>query len=463
MNNILILIITSAILLIVVIVIIRLLYAQKTNFIKAQLLQSQQQLEQLNKAHQQLQNSEAALQISKANSEAQVQFLQDEVHQLKIIATQYQQLLQKNAITETQLQQTAQQLATQQQEVQQLNNTLQLQFKHVAQAILDEKTNQFTAVNEQKMTAILAPLKQQLQEFKQKVEETYDKESKERFSLHKEVGRLIDMTQQVSQDANNLTNALKGNNKIQGNWGELILESILEASGLLKGTQYFLQQFIKDNAGNIIKDEDGKGLQPDVMIVYPDERKIIIDAKVSLQAWDILVAATDITEQHTYLAQHLKSIKNHIDGLSKKNYPKYASALEYVLLFIPIEPAFLEALKQDATLWKYAYDRNIILVSPTNLLAVLKIIVALWKVSSQSKNAIEIAEKAGSLYDKFVGFYESFDAVGKKIREAHQSFEQAQKQLITGRGNFTQKVEELKKMGANAQKQLPDAALNNDQ
>ncbi|MDE3185167.1 MAG: DNA recombination protein RmuC [Bacteroidota bacterium] len=347
-------------------------------------------------------------------------------------------------------------LLQQKEDLNQIGESFKFEFKNLAQNILEEKTQKFTEVNEQKMKAILDPLKNDLGIFKKKVEETYDKESKERFSLGKEIERLVVMTQQVSTDANNLTTALKGNNKMQGNWGEMILESLLENSGLTKGREYFLQEFIRDNAGNIIKDENGSGLQPDVTICYPDKRKIIVDSKVSLIAWDECIAQQDKEDQQRFLQQHIKSIRLHIDGLSKKNYPKYALALDYVLLFIPIEPAFLEAVKTDILLWKYAYDKKILLVSPTNLFAVLKIIADLWKVEQQNKHAIEIADKAGLLYDKFVLFYENFETVGKKIAEAGNTYETALKQLSTGRGNVIGKIEELKKMGANASKQLPE-------
>ena len=347
-------------------------------------------------------------------------------------------------------------LATQRQEFDEIGEKFKFEFRNLAQSILEEKTEKFTQVNEEKMKAILDPLKSEIGQFKLKVEETYDKESKERFSLGKEVERLILMTNQVSQEANNLTTALKGNNKIQGNWGEMILESLLENSGLTKGREYFLQEFIRDNEGTIIKDEFGKGLQPDVTICYPDQRKVIIDSKVSLLAWDECMMNENKEEQIRCLQEHIKSIRQHIDGLSKKNYPRYALALDYVLLFIPIEPAFLEAVKADTLLWKYAYDRKILLVSPTNLFAVLKIIADLWKVEQQNRNALEIAEKAGSLYDKFTLFIENLELVGKKITEAGNSYDAAFKQLSTGRGNLINKVEELKKMGANASKQLPE-------
>ena len=267
------------------------------------------------------------------------------------------------------------------------------------------------------------------------------------------------MSEQVSQEANNLSTALKGNSKMQGNWGEMILESILEHSGLTKGREYVTQEFIRDQAGNIIKDDLGHGLQPDVIISYPDQRKVIIDSKVSLVAWEQYVSEPDIMKQELVMKSHIASLRNHIDGLSRKNYPKYAAALDYVLLFVPIEPAFLEAVKKDSLLWKYAYDKKIMLVSPTNLLAVLKIIADLWKVEQQNRNAIEIAEKAGALYDKFHGFLANLELVGKKIGDAQSSYDDAFKQLSTGKGNIIGKIEELKKMGADASKQLPERVL----
>ncbi len=350
-------------------------------------------------------------------------------------------------------------LNTQKTELEEIGNKFRFEFRNLAQSIMEEKSQKFSQLNEEKMKAIVDPLKTEIGLFKQKVEETYDKESKERFSLAREVENLVKMSQAVSQEANNLTTALKGNSKFQGDWGELILESLLEHSGLSKGREYFTQEFIRDNAGNVVRDENGKALQPDVTICYPDMRKVIIDSKVSLIAWDAFVSEADLEKQKAYLQEHIKSIRQHIDGLCKKNYPKYALALDYVLLFIPIEPAFLEAVKTDANLWKYAYDKKILLVSPTNLFAVLKIIADLWKVERQNRNAIEIAEKAGLLYDKFVGFIGNMEDVGKKISDASDCYDTAFKQLSTGRGNIVSKIEELKKMGANASKQLPEKLL----
>lgn len=359
-----------------------------------------------------------------------------------------------------QLKYTREKLDNQQNDILRLREQFRLEFTEIAHKILDDNSKKFTESNEQKIKQILEPLKLNIHEFKQKVEDTYDKESKERFSLGKEVQRLIEMSHQVSQEANNLTTALKGNNKMQGNWGEMILENLLEGSGLAKGREYQLQEFIRDNAGNIIKDEFGKGLQPDVTIYYPDNRKIIIDSKVSLVAWERCIGCDDKETQTQFLLDHIRSLKQHIDGLTRKNYPRYAGALDYVLLFIPIEPAFLEAVKSDMQLWKYAYEKRILLVSPTNLFAVLKIVADLWKVEQQNRNAINIAEKAGALYDKFISFVENLESVGKKLDDATQCYSDALKQLSKGRGNIVGRIEELKKMGASTNKQLPERLMN---
>lgn len=406
-----------------------------------------------------LQSDKESLIEKHAKAESQLAFLREQY----ILLTRYQKenevLQTQHAMFKAKYQAAEDKLQNQKREMEQLGDRFKFEFKNLAQTILEEKSEKFTQLNEEKLNAILIPLKTQLGEFRQKVEDTYDRESKERFSLGKEVQRLIEASRQVSLEANNLTTALKGNNKIQGNWGEMILESLLENSGLSKGREYFLQEFIRDNAGNILKDENGKGLQPDVTIMYPDQRKVIIDSKVSLLAWEQYIVSIESELQKKWIAEHTRSIRAHIDGLSRKNYPKYALALDYVLLFIPIEPAFLEAVKNDLLLWKYAYDKKILLVSPTNLFSVLKIIADLWKVEQQSKHAIEIANKAGSLYDKFAGFMDNLEVVGKRLGEAHQAYDSAFKQLSTGKGNIIGRVEELKKMGASAQKQLSDKML----
>ena len=342
-----------------------------------------------------------------------------------------------------------------------MGETYKIEFKNVANEILDQKSKSLEETSTKNIKTLLDPLNKDLKDFKEKVDKVYSDEARERHSLEGQVKRLVDSSAQVSQQAENLTNALKGNVKQQGNWGEMILSSILENSGLTENREYFLQEFIKDKSGEIIKDENGNGLQPDVTIHYPDERKVIVDSKVSLVAWERYVSETDTNAQKQALEAHIKSLKAHIDGLSKKNYPKYAKALDHVILFVPIEPAFLEAVKQDTGLWKYAYDKKVLIVGPTNLLLVLKIVADIWQIEKQSKNAIEIAEKAGELYDKLLGFVESMEDVGAGLKKANQNYEKAMCQLSTGKGNAIKKAEELKGLGADTKKQFPERLIDN--
>jgi len=342
-----------------------------------------------------------------------------------------------------------------------MGETYKMEFKNVANEILDQKSKSLEETSNKNIKTLLDPLNKDLKDFKEKVDKVYSDEARERHSLEGQVKRLVDSSAQVSQQAENLTNALKGNVKQQGNWGEMILSSILENSGLTENREYFLQEFIKDKSGEIIKDENGNALQPDVTIHYPDERKVIVDSKVSLVAWERYMSETDPNAQKQALEAHIKSLKAHIDGLSKKNYPKYAKALDHVILFVPIEPAFLEAVKEDTGLWKYAYDKKVLIVGPTNLLLVLKIVADIWQIEKQSKNAIEIAEKAGELYDKLLGFVESMEDVGAGLKKANQNYEKAMGQLSTGKGNAIKKAEELKALGADTKKQFPERLIDN--
>ena len=344
-----------------------------------------------------------------------------------------------------------------------MGETYKMEFKNVANEILDQKSKSLEETSNKNIKTLLDPLNKDLKDFKEKVDKVYSDEARERHSLEGQVKRLVDSSAQVSQQAENLTNALKGNVKQQGNWGEMILSSILENSGLTENREYFLQEFIKDKSGEIIKDENGNGLQPDVTIHYPDERKVIVDSKVSLVAWERYMSETDPNAQKLALEAHIKSLKAHIDGLSKKNYPKYAKALDHVILFVPIEPAFLEAVKEDTGLWKYAYDKKVLIVGPTNLLLVLKIVADIWQIEKQSKNAIEIAEKAGELYDKLLGFVESMEDVGAGLKKANQNYEKAMGQLSTGNGNAIKKAEELKALGADTKKQFPERLIDNSE
>jgi DNA recombination protein RmuC len=385
--------------------------------------------------------------------------LQQEREQYLSIRGRFEEAEKQGLLLEERLQTTRQQLEEAKKSQQQISDAMKNEMELLASRLISGNTQQLVAKNEEKIGQLLQPLQQELTGFKKAVQDAYQKESNERFSLSKEIEKLVQSSVRVSEEANNLASALKGNSKTMGDWGEMVLETLLEHSGLIKDHNYFVQQYLRDASGKVIKDDEGNMLQPDVMIVYPDQRKVIIDAKVSLVAWDKYVKATDPVEKEKSLQEHLASMYRHIDGLSKKKYGRYAEALDYVLMFVPIEPAFLESMKKDDALWKKAYDKNIMLVSPTNLMAVLKIVADLWRIEKQNLNAIQIAEKAGALYDKFFGFLDNMEGVKKKLQDANTTFDEAYKQFYTGRGSMINRAEELKKMGANATKQIPDKLI----
>ena len=361
------------------------------------------------------------------------------------------------AETRALLQSKDEQLRLQQEELLNTRAQLNKDFQILANQILEEKTLRFTDMNRSNMEAILKPLNEKLVEFKVKVEETYDKESKQRFSLEERIRELVALNNQISEDANNLTKALKGNNKIQGNWGEMILESILEKSGLKKGEEYFTQEFIVDENGSRIRNTQDKYMQPDVVVVYPGGRKIIIDSKVSLSAYVKYVEADSDDVKLIAEKEHVISIKQHIDELSQKSYQDYVESLDFVMMFIPNEPAYILAMQLDSTLWDYAYRKRILLISPTNLIASLKVVSDLWKREYQSRNAIEIAKRGAALYDKFAGFVDTLQDVGKNIERSQKSYDKAFSQLKEGNGNLMRQAEMLKELGVKAQKELPDS------
>ncbi len=355
----------------------------------------------------------------------------------------------------------AEKLQTQQSETEELRKQFNTSFENIANKILEEKTAKFTRVNQENLHAILKPLGENIDSFKKKVEEVYEKESKERFSLGKEVEKLVLLNQKVSEEANNLTNALKGNSKVQGDWGQMILENILEKSGLAKDREYFVQEFLKDEDGNYHKNEDGGKMQPDVIIAYPDNRKVIVDAKVSLTAYTRYTAAATAEEQQKASEEHLRSLRRHIEDLSRKNYQDFAPALDFVMLFVPNEPAYLLALQQDAELWHFAYNKRILLISPTNLIAALKLIADLWKREYQNRNAQEIAKRGAALYDKLANFADSLMDVGTNLNRAKKSYDTALGQLKDGQGNLLWQAEKLKELGIKPKKNLPASLLAN--
>lgn len=348
-------------------------------------------------------------------------------------------------------------LVTQQAELKETRSQLNKDFQVLANEILEEKTARFTQVNQTNMEAILKPLNERLVEFKVKVEETYDKESKQRFSLEERIKELVSLNSQISEDANNLTKALKGENKIQGNWGEMILESILEKSGLKKGVEYYTQEFLKDEDGNAIRNSQNQKMQPDVIIEYPGGRKVIVDSKVSLSAYVRYVEAETDDERIRAEKEHLVSIKQHIDELSNKAYQDYIESVDFVMMFIPNEPAYILAMKLDSNLWDYAYKRRILIINPTNLIASLRVVADLWKREAQSQNAQEIAERGAALYDKFAGFVDTLQEVGNNIGRSQKAYDKAFSQLSEGKGNLLRQAEMLKELGVKPQKELPKA------
>ena len=347
-------------------------------------------------------------------------------------------------------------LDTQKKEIEDLGKKFNTEFENIANKILETKTEKFTELNRHNLTAILEPLGKNIDEFKKTVNETYDKESKERFSLGEKVKELALLNQVISDEARNLTKALKGEAKTQGRWGEMILESILERSGLRKGEQYFMEhELVDDNGIQMRSDSEGKKMRPDAVIKYPDNRSVIIDSKVSLNAFSRYIAATDSETQNNELTAHVSAVKTHILSLSAKGYDDYDKALDFVMMFIPSEPAYIAALQGDPDLWNFAYDKRILLLSPTNLITSLKLIEDLWKRESQNQNAKEIAERGAKLYDKFVGFVANMEDMGTHLEKAQGKYSDAYKQLSTGNDNLVAQATKLKDLGLKTKKELP--------
>lgn len=355
-------------------------------------------------------------------------------------------------------------LENQKEELLKMQEAAQLQFENLANKILEEKTEKFTSLNKENLSQILKPFNDKIIELKNTVHETYDKESKERFSLGTKVKELAELNQQISEDAKKLTRALKGESKTQGNWGEMILESILEKSGLVKGREYFLEHELRDEDKKALFSAfSGKKMRPDAVVKYPDERNVIIDSKVSLTAFTDLVGEDDPEIYEMKLSQHLASVKNHIKQLSEKAYDDYDKSLDFVMMFIPSEPAYIAAMQADPDLWNYAYDRRILLLNPSNLITSLKLVADLWKRDYQNKNAMEIAERGAKLYDKFVGFVDNLEKVGKNIDQARNVFNDAYKQLSTGNDNLVLQTQKLKELGIKNKKEIAPSLVEQSQ
>ncbi|SEA94102.1 DNA recombination protein RmuC [Pedobacter hartonius] len=341
-----------------------------------------------------------------------------------------------------------------------LQQQFKLQFEQIANRILEEKTSKFTLQNKASMELILSPLKENIKAFEEKVDRVYKAESDERNILKGVISQLMDQSRQIQEDANNLTKALKGDNKKQGNWGEIILERVLERSGLVKDQEYRIQSSFSTAHGNRV--------QPDVIIDLPEDKHIVVDSKVSLIAYEKYVSAETDEERDTYVKQHLLSIKNHIQDLSGKNYHALyqINSPDFVLLFVPIESSFGIAVQKDAELFNYAWDRKVVIVSPSTLLATLRTISSIWKQERQNRNVLEIARLSGTMYDKFVGFLADMESIGRNIRQSQDAYEKAFNKLSSGAGNLAGTADKIKKLGAKTTKQLDhkflDPALTED-
>lgn len=345
-------------------------------------------------------------------------------------------------------------LNDQKKEIESMHEKLQIQFKNLANEILDEKTKKFTDQNKTSLLDILNPLKEKILDFEKKVEQT-NKESIERNSALKEqIISLKELNIQITKEAENLTKALKGETKTQGNWGEFMLETILEKSGLIKGEQYQMQV---SKTG-----EDGRRFQPDVIVNLPEDKHIIIDSKVSLNAYERYVSCEDDQERATEIKNHLISIRSHIKGLSEKNYQTLYELgnLDFVLLFMPIEPAFSLAVQNDPQLFTDAYDKNIVIVSPSTLIATLRTIASIWRQENQNRNALEIARQGGQLYDKFTAFCEDLIKIGENLNTTKKNYEQAMNKLSTGKGNLVSRADKLRELGAKTTKTVDQRLLD---
>ncbi len=337
--------------------------------------------------------------------------------------------------------------------VEKLQEKFSKEFENLANKILDEKSAKFTQQNKENITNILNPLQEKIQLFEKKVDDTHKQSIDYHSALRQQIIGLKELNQQMSKDTINLTKALKGDNKMQGNWGELVLERVLEKSGLEKNREYFIQQSITNS--------NGQRMLPDVVIHLPDTKKMIIDSKVTLTAYERFVNEEDNVRKEGFLKEHLFALKRHVQQLSEKNYQDlYAiDSPDFVLLFVPIEPAFAIAINEDTNLYNKAFEQNIVIVTPTTLLATLRTIDSMWNNEKQQQNAIEIARQAGALYDKFEGLVKDLTGVGKKMNDAQKEYAAAMNKLVDGRGNLISSVEKLKKMGAKAKKSLPETIV----
>jgi len=401
----------------------------------------------------QLRAQSASLQLEKGRSEERASLLEEHLARSEAeLAAERSALTETRsalASAETEFRNARQKLLEQKNDLQTLQEQFTAAFKNLANDILDEKSRKFTDLNKDTLGALLTPLQEKIRDFEKTIASTYASEGRERATLAEQIRHLTELNQQITREASNLTTALKGQSKTQGDWGEMILEQILERSGLTKGTHYLVQESMQG--------QEGKTQRPDVLVLLPDNKHLVIDSKVSLTAYTEYNKAEDPVVQKELLGQHIDSIRRHIKMLSEKRYQDIdgLQSVDFVLMFVPLEPAFALAVKNDLTLFTDAFDRNIVIVTTSTLLATLRTIGGMWRQENQNRSALEIARKSGELHDKFVAFLADLEAVGNRLDAARDAHALAMSKLSEGRGNIIRKASELKEMGARASKTLP--------